>query len=235
MYKKQKPLTVSSGILSLLLTALVWFIAAGANAQTEEPIMTTQSASSSDITTTTDLSNTPLPAVITLPIKLSNWQTAVNNREIEINRKRTELASTSIVRTPLISEQSMTIIAPKISQDVQVLNDSITSLNNIRTTLANHLQDLNNSGVDTNVENQHLDEVGQLLTAASTQLQNIDINIRYFVTSPDPKTDWIDVKQQLTTTVDILTDTKVELTKSIVAIRQLSERLKPTTGSDAQN
>lgn len=216
MYKQQKPLTLSSGLIALVLTAIVLAIASSANAQQEDAattsgpraperraevesqIMTLQAAAtSSAFSSVSSTLAATTTAEATWAEKRAAWQEVLNQRQAELARKRAELASTTAPRHSILSQRAITAITESSSRIAQQVSESILRLRNASEGMRGQVEDLRHRGLSVDSIVADIDQAGDLLAAAEQTLQGIDIDMAYALTSADPRAEWQNTKATL--------------------------------------
>lgn len=217
MYKQQKPLTVSSGILSLLITALVLAIAASANAQTSSTPLPATSTNTS-LTSTTTATSTQTATTTSLEARLSAQKS-------DLERKQVELSSSTLVRKGILNEAKQAQVTELVGQYVTSISETILRLRNFSNRLEVEVADFSEQNTNVSTVANKINNANYLIREAETSLKDVNLNIQYTVTSATPQTDWIPLKSQLQLTNLFIRNAHVELNGILSNLREVDEEV----------
>lgn len=235
MYKQQKPLTIQSGIIALILTAVVLGIAATTNAQTtteagtqaperrealdspNSPVVLQASSSSSTSTPTNNMSRGEI------------LNERLMNRQAELARKQAELSSTTAARKSILSERAQMNIIQLSSRAIQRLSETISRLRSVSTEIRSKVSILDNQGETIDPIIILLDRANENLTFVERSLQNIDVDISYFISSATPKSEWQNTRETLSSIFQELTETSSLLRQATFELRNVVKSSSSTT------
>ena len=211
-FKLSKPLSASSLVWALLVTAVVLLIASGANAQEEmatssipavppieemPPIPDARNmtaTATATLTTTTSLPMPPVPAVDTRSQRaaaLEERLSDIQERRAAIEAKRTALQSASSTRRALLPEAAKQRALNGMARVGSVLSTSISKSRDFATRLEARADELGANNAATLI-----DQAKAQLDLAEQALRDLDVNAEYALTSAQPRTDWQDVREQ---------------------------------------
>lgn len=217
MYKQQKPLTVSSGILSLLITALVLAIAASANAQTSSTPLPATSTNTS-LTSTTTATSTQTATTTSLEARLSAQKS-------DLERKQVELSSSTLVRKGILNEAKQAQVTELVGQYVTSISETILRLRNFSNRLEVEVADFSEQNTNVSTVANRINNANYLIREAETSLKDVNLNIRYTVTSATPQTDWTALKSQLQLTNLFIRNAHGELNGILSNLREVDEEV----------
>lgn len=211
MYKQQKPISLSSTVWALIVTALVLLIAASAHAQTPAPMndpMPMPNATA-DAAGSSTIPNPPIPATSTAPAEngpatnvtangvADTYQAAIAARRAALETKRVMLESASSTRRAVLTAATQTAIQNGVAAITVTLNQAVGRLREALEHLQSKTGELS-AGQNSPAISSSLQSASSYLALAEEALGDADLNARYAATSDQPMIDWMDVRQQLT-------------------------------------
>lgn len=132
------------------------------------------------------------------------WAKSVTERQIMLERKRAELASSTVERKAALNSAAQERIKQRTGKLTSVLSEALARMKGFSSNLHDRAESISSRGADTTEAIALLDQVDTLITQAETSLSGIDVNIEYTLTSESPRENWIDTKAQFQTTAEII-------------------------------
>lgn len=227
LYKQQKPLTISSVFLTLIVTSLVLLAASSANAQAT---ITNDRGAVNDrrievkeamIAKRAELASTTAARREAFSLQRTERQSAFEERKASLEEKRAALASTTAARKAALAEKVQTRIIQIGEKASATLNRAINTLQNFSSDLRNRTNTVADNDIDVNPVLALLDEVDGLLSDAKIALDGIDINVQYVATSDNPRADWADARAQFTEVRDLLKQARDLLKEALAELKNV--------------
>lgn len=157
--------------------------------------------------------------------RIQTWRETIKNRRTVLEEKRIALQNSTSSRPALLRAAAQSNITVGVSRITAVLNNAITNSLSINTRLQTKAAELEGRNMDMSAVNVLLTEVGELLNLAMEALEGVSINAQYAVTSDEPMTDWMAVRQQLSEVRDLIQQAH-EVMREASAIIKIS--IRPT-------
>lgn len=221
MYKQQKPLTLSSGLLACAVTALVLLVAASANAQTgggTNPVSMPERREAisppSGVRPAAGMSVSGVSSD-----RQAERRANLAERQAALEQKRLELADAAATRQAALGQAAQVRVRQMTGASVSLLSESIGKTRSLHDRLHRHAEDLGTRGIDMSAALAALDQANELLRDAETALSGIDISIEYALTSSDPRADWSDARVQLQSVREILQEARLLMREALAAIK----------------
>lgn len=247
---KQKPLSLSSGLWALFVTALVLVMASSASAENTEsgtsptrPMLKREAVEQAPAVrpmdqrraTTTDqmLANQAardsklLTLASSTAARKAEWEAKrkelavkFEERKTELAEKRAALASSTAARKPALAEKAQQHIKEAGERAEKILTKGIEKIRELSARLRARAASLADKGVDTTEVNVLLDEVDGTLKAAEEALADIEINVEYTAASEQPKNAWVDAKAQFQETRELVRQAHGLLREALAALKE---------------
>ena len=232
--KLQKNFSLSSLAWTVFITAIVLFLAASANAQTEDTsVSNTEVPAQIPPAERTEPANLPSePATTTVEVDAETDITSstnvrradvlseIQNRRTAIENKRVELAERTETRVAALKEEAQSRIINQSSRLTGVLELAISRLQTTSTRLRVHATNLSGRGIDTTTAITMLDEVDQIIGTATEALEGIEVNVSYAARSETPREDWQEAREQFVSVTRILGEARGLLGQVISELRR---------------
>lgn len=183
---------------------------------------TSQPTNTTRAVTRVNASNTPITTTFTnesSPNRMQSWREAIKNRQVALEQKRMAMQNASSSRAALLRTSAQANVTVGINSIATSLNNAITNSLNINTRLKNKAIELEARGVDMATTNALLGESEQYLNLAMEALQGVSLNAQYAVTSSDPVTDWMAVRQQLSEVRDLIKQAHTVMREASASIK----------------
>lgn len=155
-----------------------------------------------------------------LGAKKAEWARALAERSEMLERKRSELASTTLARRAAFSDKAQERVRQMAQVSTNRLTEFLSRIKNFSSNLRDKSESLSLRGVDVSEATLLLDQVDELIRQAEASLSGIDINIEYTLTSENPLENWMDAKTQLQTTAEIIRTIRPLLQETVVTLRE---------------
>lgn len=164
-----------------------------------------------------------------LSSKRTEWTTALLERRDMLERKRAELASSTLARKAALNAEAQARMGQLAEKSASTLLGALTRIKNISSNLRDRAESMSSRGVDTTEAMVLLDQADDLISQAESSLSDIDINIEYALTSETPKETWADARIQFQTTAEIIRTIRPLLHEVVTALREAIRNTENTS------
>ena len=218
-FKLFKPLSASSIIWALLVTAAVLLVASGVSAQEETSTPPAPAETARTVPAVAPVSIPPAPAAINMTTEASSTPLSmpaapaedtpseraatledrladIQERRAALEAKRTALQSASSSRRALLPETTQQRALNGMAKVASVLSTSINKSRDFTDRLRARADALAADGLVMSNALALMDQAEAHLDLAEQAWRDLDVNAKYAITSDSPRTDWQDVREQ---------------------------------------
>lgn len=165
------------------------------------------------------------------------WREALDARRAAALAQRDAFVAAHASRTEMLAEKRAEIETRRAEQVAALEARAQERIDQLADTAAARLQividkladitdrvreralELDASGTNVDEVLATLNSVDILLADATDALTTIDVSVEYTITSPDPRTDWADARQQFIAIRDLLNEARVLLRDAVAALK----------------